>query len=82
MKASYSAWSDPKIDELLGKIKTTMDDEVRAQQYIELQRYMQASPPFIYLYEPVTFEAINPKVQNYRPRPAEDFLLPTVSISE
>ncbi len=82
MNASYSAWSDPKIDELLGKIKTTMDDEARAQLYIELQRYMQESPPFIYLYEPVTFEAINPKVQNYRPRPAEDFLLPTVSISE
>ena len=82
MNASFSAWSDPEIDRLLGEIGTTIDDDARAQLYVELQRYMQKSPPFIYLYEPVTFEAINPKVQNYKPRPAENYYLKDVSISE
>jgi peptide/nickel transport system substrate-binding protein len=82
MKASFSSWSDPEIDRLLGKIETTVDDDARAQLYVELQRYMQKDPPFIYLYEPVTFEAMNPKVENYTPRPAEDYFLKAVSISE
>ncbi len=32
---------------------------------------MHDNPPFIYLYEPETFEAINPRVQNYKPRSNE-----------
>lgn len=75
MKASFSAWSDPKIDDFLKKIGTTIDDDARAQLYVELQRYMQESPPFIYLYEPVAFEAISTKVQNYKPRPPENYFL-------
>ncbi len=82
MDASYSAWSDPKIDEFLANIETTMDNDARAALYRELQEYMQENPPFIYLYEPVTFEAIHPKVQNYNPRPSEDYLLHNVSIAE
>ncbi len=82
MNASFSAWSDPEIDKLLGKIGTTIDDDARAQLYVELQRYMQKNPPFIYLYEPVTFEALNPKVHNYKPRPAENYYLKDVSIAE
>jgi peptide/nickel transport system substrate-binding protein len=80
--ASFSAWSDPEIDRLLAAISITVDDDARADLYVELQRYMQANPPFIYLYEPVTFEAINPKVQEYRPRPAENYFLKDVWIAE
>ena len=82
MNASFSSWSDPEIDRLLDAIRTTVDDDARAKLYVELQRYMQKNPPFIYLYEPVTFEAINPNVQNYKPRPAENYYLKAVSISE
>jgi peptide/nickel transport system substrate-binding protein len=82
MNASFSSWSDPEIDRLLGEIGKTVDDDARAQLYVELQRYMQKDPPFIYLYEPVAFEAINPKVQDYKPRPAEDFFLKYTGISE
>ncbi len=82
MDASFSAWSDPKIRKLLDKIGRTMDDEARAKLYGELQRYMQENPPFIYLYEPVTFEAIHPKVRDYRPRPAENYYLKYTSIED
>ena len=52
-----------------------MDDNARADLYVELQRYMHENPPFIYLYEPVTFEAINPNVQDHNPYPSEDYFL-------
>ena len=79
-KASYSAWSDPKIDALLEKIGTTIDDDARAKLYVEIQAYMKENPPFIYLYQPATFEAANPKVKNYKPRAAENYYLKGTSI--
>ncbi|MDX1523342.1 MAG: ABC transporter substrate-binding protein, partial [Anaerolineae bacterium] len=81
-EASFSAWSDPEIDRLMAEIGTTVDDDARADLYVELQQYMQENPPFIYLYEPVTFEAINPKVQDYKPRPAENYFLKEVWVVE
>lgn len=75
MDASYSSWSDPEIDRLLSKIQTTADQDERAAVYGELQVYMQENPPFIYLYEPVQFEAINTRVIGYEPRSAETYFL-------
>ncbi len=73
--ASYSSWSDEEIDRLLGEIKTTADQDERAALYGELQAYMRENPPFIYLYEPVQFEAVNTRVQAYSPRSAETYFL-------
>jgi peptide/nickel transport system substrate-binding protein len=79
--ASYSAWAEPIIDDYLAQIGTTVDPEARAALYSELQVYMYENPPFIYLYQPNTFEAINTRVQNYRPRAAEDYFLKDVFIA-
>ncbi len=80
--ASFSAWSDPEIDRLIGAIGSEMDNDARADLYVELQSYMQKDPPFIYLYEPTTFEAKNPKVQDYRPRAAENYYLKYTWVEE
>lgn len=80
--ASYSSWSDPKIDELLGEIGKTVDDTQRAALYAELQAYMLENPPFIHLYVPETFEALNVRVQDYKPRGAEDYFLKDVWVLE
>jgi len=79
--AAYSAWSDPTIDELLKEISVTIDDTKRAALYGKLQVYMQENPPFIYLYELMTFEAVSNKVQDYKPRSGEDYFLKDVSIT-
>jgi peptide/nickel transport system substrate-binding protein len=71
--ASYSAWSDETIDALLAEIQATADQDERAALYGELQEYMQEDPPFIYLYQPVAFEAINIRVQGYDPLPFEGY---------
>ncbi len=73
--ATYSSWWDPEIGRMIDQIKVTVDDEERAEIYRQLQRYMQEDPPFIYLYIPYTFEAINTRVQDYHPRPAETYFL-------
>lgn len=82
MKASFSSWFDPKIDQMLGTIGKTVDDNQRGALYVELQRYMQANPPFIYLYEPTTFEATLKRVRDYKPRANERYFLKGVSIVE
>ncbi len=73
--AAYAAWNDPEIQAMLKDIQSTVDREQRAKLYGDLQVYMRENPPFIYLYEPFTFEAINTRVQNYMPRPAETYFL-------
>ena len=78
--ASFSSWSDPTIIDLINEISVTVDDEARAALYGELQTYMRENPPFIYLYEPVTFEAIRTRVENYKPRAAEQYYLYDVDV--
>lgn len=73
--ASYAAWNTPEITALLEGMQTTLDDEARRELYFQFQDLMQSDPPFIWLYEPYSFEAINTRVQNYRPRAAGDYFL-------
>lgn len=82
MEASYSSWFDPEIDALLDEIEQTFDNEARSGLYQELQAYMQDNPPFIYLYEPVSFEAINSAVQGYAPNSVEQYYLKDVSLGD
>jgi len=78
--ASYSSWSDPEIIGLLDQISVTVDENARAALYVQLQRYMQENPPFIFLYQPVTFEAVSSKIKNHNPRSAEQYYLFDVDI--
>ncbi|MFC2036416.1 ABC transporter substrate-binding protein [Chloroflexota bacterium] len=73
--AAYSAWYTEELWAMLEKIKVTVDQDERAALYGELQQMMRDDPPFIYLYEPLTFEAINTRVQGYKPRAAETYFL-------
>ncbi|NOZ72897.1 MAG: ABC transporter substrate-binding protein [Chloroflexi bacterium] len=82
MDYTYSAWYDENIAEMLQEIKVTIDQQARAEIYRKLQVYMREDPPFIYLYEPVTFEAINTRVHGYHPRSAETYFLFNVSVDE
>jgi peptide/nickel transport system substrate-binding protein len=80
--ASYSAWWTPEIQDYLDRISTTVDPEARAALYSEFHQVLYDDPPFIYLYEPNTFEAINAAVQNYKPRAAEDYDLTEVFLAQ
>ena len=79
--ASYSSWSDPQIDSLLKSISQEVDVDKRTALYEELQVFMQENPPFIYLYEPYTFEATRDRVQGYNPRPSEFVYLISTSVT-
>jgi peptide/nickel transport system substrate-binding protein len=69
--AAYSSWSDPQIDSQLKAISQEVDATKRAALYQTLEQYMQDNPPFIYLYEPYTFEATAAGVTGYSPRHSE-----------
>ena len=73
--ASFSSWEDEEIVRLLDEIQSTFDRDERKALYEELQVYMKENPPFIYLYEPIAFEAVNTRVQEYKPRSYEGYFL-------
>jgi peptide/nickel transport system substrate-binding protein len=78
--SSFSAWSDPTLIDLVDQISVTVDDDERGALYGEVQQYMRENPPFIYLYEPVTFEAVRTRVENYKPRAAEQYYLYDIDV--
>jgi len=82
MDASYSSWYDPKLEQMVKQIQQTIDGDERAKLYVELQKYMNDDPPFIYLYQPLAFEAVRKGVQNYNPRVSEQYYLKAVDIIE
>jgi len=79
--ASYSAWSNDEIQDYLTRISGAFDEAERAALYQEFNQYLYDDPPFVYLYQPNTFEAINVAVQNYQPRAAEDYHLKEVFLA-
>ena len=73
--ATFSSCEDEEIIRLLNEIRATFDRDERKALYEELQVYMKENPPFIYLYEPIAFEAVNIRVQEYKPRSYEGYYL-------
>lgn len=80
-ESSYASWEDPELRALIESASTTVDVDARAEIYKQIHQYMYDNPPFIYLYYPNVFEAVNVRVQNYRPRPAENYYLKEVFIA-
>lgn len=78
----YATWEDDTIVDYINRIGATVDREARGQLYAELQRYLYENPPYIYLYQPNIFEAVNTRVEGYAPRPNEGYFLNEVSVSE
>ncbi len=79
---SYANFWTQEIQDLLDEIATTVDTDERAALYGEIQALMREDPPFVYLYLPEVFEAVNTRVQNYEPRSAEQYHLWNVSVIE
>lgn len=61
-------WSDSELSPLVAQLKNTAAQTARAAIYADIQPLLIENPPFLYLYTPVTVEAINLAVQNYQPR--------------
>ncbi len=76
----YTAWEDEKFADMVERITLTVDREERAELYRQMHAMMREDPPFIYLYQPTIFEAVNERVQGYEPRAAEEYYLFKVSL--
>ena len=76
----YTAWEDERFADLVEEITLTVDRDARAALYREMHELMRDDPPFIYIYQPTIFEAVNERVQGYAPRAAEEYYLFRVSL--
>lgn len=76
----YTAWEDPAMAALIAEISVTVDRVARAALYEQMHTLMRDNPPFIYLYQPTIFEAINERVSGYAPRAAEEYYLFNVAL--
>jgi ABC-type transport system substrate-binding protein len=65
---------------MVEEVKLTPDQQERAEVYTEILRYMKEDPPFVYLYQPLAFEATRERVKNYDPRVSEQYYLKGVGI--
>lgn len=80
--AYYTGWEDPTFADLVQAIAVEVDRDARARLYRRMHEAMTDDPPFLYLYQPVIFEAVNVRVQGYQPFPAEEYFLRTVRLSD
>ena len=76
----YTTWHDDELEALTHAIEQEVDREARAELYQEMHTLMTEDPPFIFLYQPLIFEAKRSNVEGYLPRPAEEYFLKTVSV--
>ena len=81
-EASYAAWEDPELRELIDSASKEFDLEARTELYTQIHHHMYDNPPFIYLYYPNVFEAVNGAVQNYHPRASETYWLKDVFLAQ
>ena len=78
----YNTWEDAELEALIREIERTVDRDERAALYQEIHRRMYEDPPFIYLYQPMIFEATRANVEGYAPRAAEEYFLKGVSLRD
>ena len=76
----YTTWHDDEIESLIHDIEQEVDRDTRALLYQEMHKLLVEDPPFIYLYQPMIFEAKGSHVEGYQPRAAEEYFLKSVSV--
>ena len=78
----YSTWEDDQMADLVESIRQEVDRDARAALYAQMHELMRENPPFIYLYQPVIFEATDASLVGYQPRAAEEYFLKRVRFAD
>jgi len=66
---NHTFYINPKVNKLLANAREISDEEKRIQTYQEVERIVVADAPWIFLYHPITYAALQPRVHNYRIHP-------------
>jgi peptide/nickel transport system substrate-binding protein len=61
-----TGYSDPKMDDLLEKARTTLDQGKRKEHYIEIQKMIEDAVPYMYWYVRFNIEGVTDKVGGYK----------------
>jgi peptide/nickel transport system substrate-binding protein len=63
-------WSDPRVDQLLDRGRTTIDPDARRRIYYEAQEIILREAPWIFLLYPTEVFGLRANVQNFKAHPA------------
>ena len=66
---NYAKYNNPKVDDLLLKGRSSLNQDERKQLYFELSRVLAEDVPMVFLYHEYARQAASPKVQNYKLAP-------------
>ena len=61
-----NGYSNPRMDELLDKARSTLDPAKRKELYLEIQRILEEDVPWMYWYVKFNIEAVSDKVSGYK----------------
>jgi len=61
-----NGYSDPKMDDLLEKARSTIDQAKRKEYYIEIQKMVEEDVPYMFWYVKNNIEAVTDKVSGYK----------------
>ena len=64
---NWGKYSNPKMDELLLKGRTTLDPAQRKQIYADVQRLFDTDPPYLFFYVIKNYVPAKPSVKGYVP---------------
>jgi len=68
-------YKNPRVDELLDKAESTVDQDARARMYREAQAILAEELPFIYIYAEKYFTGINTNRIEFSPPTSKDVLI-------
>jgi peptide/nickel transport system substrate-binding protein len=61
-----NGYSDPEMDDLLEKARTTMDQAKRKELYLQIQKKVEEDVPWMFWYVKSNIEAVSDKVSGYK----------------
>jgi peptide/nickel transport system substrate-binding protein len=66
---NYAKYNSPKVDDLLLKARSSLNQEERKGLYLELAKVLADDVPMVFLYHEYARQAASPKVQGYKLAP-------------
>lgn len=70
---NLSHYNNPRVTELVGQAEDLTYEPKRYELYQEAERHILEDAPWLFLFHPVSYELVQPRVKNYITHPALSF---------
>lgn len=66
---SYQGYRNPQVDALIERARRTVDPSGRVALYKQAERLIIADAPWVFLWHPVSYTVVQPRVHGWKPYP-------------